>query len=354
MKRYAIGVLTGFCVLLTSGNLPAQERAERLFYYVDSEESFNDLNAHADWISIVAPAWYSVDDDGIVWGSVDNRVLSVAKVHNIRVMPLVVNPGFDQSLLHRLLNNEKARGRAIASLVELCQQHDFVGFQFDFEDLHINDREAFSRFFRETAEAFHQHHFTLSVAVVHRPEQFAGTTPYHKWLFKNWRAGYDLAELAREGDFVSVMTYSQHTRRTTPGPNAGIPWAQQVLEYFLTYVPPEKLSFGIPLQSQHWYTTLDTAGFALSAHSWSRPLSHAEAVGLLGRSNAAPIWNETQGVPYAVFENAGLFEYVYLEDARSFAVKYKLIQKYRLRGFSAWVLGAEDTALWNELPRVGR
>jgi spore germination protein YaaH len=332
----------------------AQQQPDHLFYYIDTEQCFDDFRVHADKITILSPAWFSADEDGVVWGDVDPRVLAVAKEHAVQVIPLIANRGFNQSMLSRLLHNESARRRAIASMAELCVQHSFAGIQFDFENLHIADRDAFSQFYRETAQALHAKGFTLSVAVVHRPEEYAGPTEYHKWLFKNWRAGYDLAELATAGDFISVMTYSQHTRRTTPGPNAGIPWMTQVVEYFLKYVPAQKLSLGIPLKSQRWYTALDTAGFSSNAHSWNESMDYGSAVAYLERHNAKVEWNEKQQVPFAVVENDGLFEHLYLEDARSFRTKYDLIRKYSLRGFSAWVIGGEDPAVWDNLPRVNR
>lgn len=334
--------------------LPAQPPAEHLFYAVDSEESFRSLKRNIEKISIVAPGLYSVDEDGIVWGSVDPRILDLAARHTVGVMPLIVNPGFDQQMLHRLLVNPEARARAIASFLDECARHRYIGMQFDFENLHQNDKNAFTTFFKETAEAFHRRGLRLSVAVVHRPEEFAGSTTYHKWLFENWRAGYDLKELAAAGDFISVMTYSQHTRRTTPGPSAGMPWTKQVVEYFLQFVPPEKLSLGIPTGGMHWYTALDTTRYVANARSWSNTISYETALGIIERHRARLLWNDEQQVQYAVFANAGLFEYIYLDDARSFKAKFDLVRTLKLRGFSVWVLGTEDPATWNGLPKVSR
>lgn len=330
------------------------QRAEHLFYYVDTEESFNSLKANISKISVVAPQAFSVDEDGIVWGAVDPRVIELAKQHKVGVMPLVVNPGFDQAVLHRLLANAEARRRTITTLVDLCKQHGFLGIQFDFENLHVNDRTAFTHFYEEAAKALHRGGFMLSIAVVHRTEDYPGPTEYHKWLFENWRGGYDLETLARLGDFVSVMTYDQHTRRTTPGPIAGIPWMRQVVEYFLRFVPPEKLSLGIPLYSMHWYTALDTVRYFASARAWSRSTNHATAVGLLERFKARLRWDEHQQVSYAMYENGGLFEYIFLEDARSFKAKHDLMKQYKLRGFSAWVLGREDQGIWKVLPTISK
>ena len=64
---------------------------ERLFYYVDREDSYNSLVKHIDQISIVAPQVYVVDSLGIMWGQLDKRVADLAKKHNVKVMPLFTN-----------------------------------------------------------------------------------------------------------------------------------------------------------------------------------------------------------------------------------------------------------------------
>lgn len=350
MKRRSL--ITALFLLAFSLNALSQQKPEHLLYYVDNEESFESLAKNIDKISIVAPGKFSVDEDGIVWGEVPPRVIELARKHNVGVMPLIVNPGFDQLMLHKLLINPQSRARAIATMVDLCEKNKFLGIQFDFENLHMTDKDSFTRFYQETAETLRKHGFKISIAVVHRPEEYAGPTEYHKWLFENWRAGYDLQELAKAGDFISVMTYSQHTRRTTPGPNAGIPWVTQVVEYFLKFMPPEKLSLGVPLGSQHWYTALDTVKYFAHARSWSNSVDYETAKALIDRYKGKVVWNDEQQVSSSVFENTGLFEYVYFEDARSFKAKYELMKKYKLRGFSAWVLGIEDPALWNSLPKV--
>ncbi|HEX2092149.1 MAG TPA: glycosyl hydrolase family 18 protein [Longimicrobiaceae bacterium] len=327
----------------------AQRPLERLFYYTDSEEAWASLQRNIAQVSVLAPTGYSVDEDGVVWGEVDPRVLRLAREHRVPVMPLIVNPGFDQEMLHRLLASDGARRRAVASLVELCRRNGYWGIQFDFENVAMNDRDAFTRFFREAAQALHAAGFKLSAAVVHRPDELPGPTPYHKWLFKNWRAGYDLRALGEAGDFLSIMSYSQHTRRTPPGPQAGLPWQEEVARYFLRFVPPEKLSLGIPTGSQHWYTSQEDRITPEMARSYSQQVSHARALGLVERYGARLQWDEQQQVPFAYFPRGGTFEWIFLEDARSFRAKLGLVERLGLRGFSVWVLGPEDPGIWEVL-----
>ena len=339
-----------FFVLIAvfAGSVLSQNNKESLFYYIDEQACFESFKKNIDKISIIAPANYSVDEDGIVWGEVDPRVLKLAKQHNVKVMPLIHNPGFDQQMLHGLLANKQARQRTIESLLDECKTYGYDGIQFDFENLHINDKDLFTEFYRETAEKLHKEGLLLSVAVVHRPEKFPGSTKYFKWLYKNWRAGYDLKALGEIGDFISIMTYSQHTRRTPPGPNAGLPWVIRNIEFFLKYVPPEKLSLGIPVTSQHWSTEQDDELYFKNARSWSKSLKHSEATALVERYNAKINWLDEQKVDFTFFENRGLFEYIFFENARSFEHKYDLVKKFNLRGFSVWVIGYEDAGIWQK------
>jgi spore germination protein YaaH len=184
------------------------------------------------------------------------------------------------------------------------------------------------------------------MAVVHRPDELPGPTQYHKWLFGNWRAGYDLKAIGEIGDFVSVMTYSQHTRRTPPGPNAGIPWMEDVIAYFLKFIPAARLSLGVPTGSQHWYTSQEDRIDPERARSYSESVDYRRATALAARHDATTLWNDRQQVSYAFFERGGTFEWIFFEDARSFRAKLDLARKHRLRGISVWALGIEDPAIW--------
>ncbi|MBK8654029.1 MAG: hypothetical protein IPN20_09045 [Haliscomenobacter sp.] len=150
-------------------------------------------------------------------------------------------------------------------------------------------------------------------------------------------AGYNFKELAEIGDFLSIMTYDQHTRRTPPGPVAGIEWMQKVIEYLIAEgVPAHKISMGIPSYSVHWYADYseERGGFTTG-----RQLGYNWVQHLLGQHGAKPEWNEKAGCNYAFWDNGGVFEYLFIEDGQSLRLKLDLLKKYQLRGISVWVLG---------------
>lgn len=325
----------------------AQVRYENLFYMVDTPESFESFNKNAAQISVVCPQTFLVSKEGVLTGSVDRRVLEVAKANKIKVMPLIVNSGFNQQLLHDIVSNPVARKRSIEMMLEYAKRYGLDGWQFDLEGLHISDRDNFTLYYRETAEAFRPAGLQLSAALVHQFENVGGPSAYTRFLYENWRAGYAFKELAEIGDFLSIMTYDQHTRRTPPGPVAGIQWMEKVIEYLIAEgVPPGKISMGIPSYSVHWYAdyTEERGGFTNGRQVGYNWVQH-----LLGQHGAQAAWNEQAGCNYAFWDNGGVFEYLFIEDGQSLKLKLDLLKKYKLRGISVWVLGREAPDFWKVL-----
>jgi spore germination protein YaaH len=198
-----------------------------------------------------------------------------------------------------------ARARAIRSLAALCRDQHLDGIQFDIENVHVRDKDAFTSFTRESVDSVHHAGCTLSAAVVPR----TGGSP--------------------------------------AGPVAGYPWMKASLEYVLSLgVPPEKISLGIPAYSDWWYPAYDSIGGSKMRGS---DISYPAAQGILAKSGIKPVWDDVQKAPAAAWSEHDVFQYVWMEDSRAFLAKLGLVTNYHLRGYSVWVLGSEDPATWRAL-----
>jgi spore germination protein YaaH len=303
--------------------------------------------AHADQISIVSPQVFTLDSMGVISGSVDPRIADKAREKGVKLVPLVLNPGFDQPSIHRVLTVPDARQRAVRSLAAMCRDNRLDGVQLDIENVNIGDKDAFTSFVREATDSVHRAGCTLSAAVVPRSSEDPGPTSYHRWIFENWRGAYDYKALADTLDFISYMTYAQHTGNSPPGPVAGFPWMEEALKYVLSLgVPPGKISLGIPAYSDWWFPEYDEKAGARMRGS---DISFAEAQAILARSGARVVWDDVQKVPFAAWDDHGVFQYVWMEDARAFVTKLALVRKYHLRGYSVWLLGLEDAETWDRI-----
>src|SRR5579883_2839368 len=217
-----------------------------LFYLGNDSAGRASFLAHASKIYILVPTWYRAAPDGALSGAPVDEIMSAARAHHVPVMPIVVNPGFNEQDFHQLLGDPPARTRLIAALIDECKKQGYVGIQFDFEHIFDTDRDALSSLVRQAADALHREGLQLSIATVPNAPGAPGGGAFSRWIFANWRNAYDLKAIAEAVDLVCLMTYDEHTRYTPPGPVAGYLWTLENLEYALRVVPKEKLSLGIP------------------------------------------------------------------------------------------------------------
>jgi spore germination protein YaaH len=337
---------TAAIALLAAITTAAQsQRLEALWYSTGSNQSTESFLAHADKISIVSPQVFFFDSTGAISGKIDPRLVAKAKEQHVKVVPLVMNPGFSQPMMHRILTVPDARTRAIRAIADLCRDNHFDGIQYDIENVHISDKDALTSFMRESAAELHKVGCTASAAVVPRTSDDRGPTSYHQWIFDNWRGVYDYKALADALDFLSYMTYAQHTGGSTPGPVAGYSWMEDCLTFVLSLgVPPEKISLGIPSYSDWWYPVYDDK---TGSRMRGNDVSYARTQELVARFALKPAWDEREKSPFAMWPNAGVYEHLWIEDARAFSAKLEMVRRYKLRGYSVWVLGMEDPAVWN-------
>ena len=320
-------------------------------WYLRGEESIQAFLAHADQISIVSPQVFVMDSTGHIRGSVDPRVTATARAKGVKLVPLVMNPGFDQPSIHRVLNHPEARAQALRALAALCRDNKFDGIQFDFENFHVQDKDAFTSFTREAVDSVHRAGCTLSAAVVPRLGENPGTGSYERWIHDNWRAAFDYKALADTLDFISYMTYAQHTGGSTPGPVAGYPWMLACLEYVLSLgVPPGKISLGLAGYSDWWFPVYDERN---GSRMRGNDISYVRGMEILNRAGVTPWWDDVQKSPVAMWEEQGVFRHMWLEDSQAFMAKLELVRKYKLRGYSVWLIGSEDPKVWDALRSSG-
>ena len=353
MKRFLFALFLLFLSFLAVESAQAQQ-PKALFYMTREPKSVRSFLAHADKIDILVPAWYGVDAHGLVSGGANPLVLATARQHHVPVMPIVANGDFAQEGFHRLLKNPEAAKQMSAQLIRACKENGYIGFQFDFENVHWSDRDALSELVREAAAAFHREGLQLTIATVPNAPGAPGEGGFSAWIYENWRGAYDLKALAQSVDFICLMTYDQHTRWTAPGPVAGWAWTAENLDYALKFVPAQKLSLGIPLYGYHWF-----AGTPIKSDDKSEDkpnpsaeyIDTADAMDLAKAYGGHVQWDAGDRTAWFYFYRADTREWIFFTDSRTFLERYKLVQERGLQGFCSWVLGTEDPAIWDLLPR---
>ena len=332
MRIVIFRFLAGLFVLTSAHAAPP---LTTVMYLVNRPASVASFQAHWQFVSIIAPQCFTMDAGGFIGGEVPPAVAETAREHGVAVMPLVTNRGFNQPLMHTVLDSEESRARAIRYLLYYALRDGYIGFQFDYENIKSFYRDKFSQFFHEAAVEFHKHHLLLTAAVVGK--SIPGGS-------EDWSGVYDYPSLGRDADFLSIMAYPQHGAFSAPGPLAGLPWVQGIVEFTRSTMPAKKISLGVPLYGFHWTAPADPTA------KWQ-----ARSTGFAATSTAiagqTPEWRDDESAYRVAFTDAAGRHELWYEDVRCVAEKLSLAASQKLAGISAWVLGQEDPAMWELLAR---
>jgi len=342
MKRASVFLL--FFVLLCVFLLPQKAFAEieSIFYLpkYNAVKGVESLEKNWDKIDILAPQMHVVEflerlpagRQAKITGTFGPKLKKAIKDHNIKVMPLIANANFSQKLMHKLLTSKYEQDRVIAGLVYLAKRDKYAGWQYDFENISYKDKDLYSAFVERTYKTFKKNNLILSVAAITRTVDYEDTN-----AFKNWGGVYDYKRIASASDFISLMAYDDPN---SVGPVASLGFVNNILDYMKDKIPAEKLSLGVPLY--YWKWNADTN----------------KKVGSGFFNNVAVIvsnylhtinFDKSLGVSCLSYSYGDKNYKIWFEDKQSFEAKLDIIKNNNLRGFSAWLLGGEDPAIWGIL-----
>ena len=236
-------------------------------------------------------------------------------------MPIIAL--FDKKKFHLFAGNTIAQAQMNEAMIRECKLHGYTGFQFDFENIDWIDRDRLNDMVKTSAEALHKAGLQLTIATVPNAPGYPGAGGFAKCIYTDWRGAYDIAAIAKYVDLLCLMTYDQHTRWTMPG----------------------RLSLVHRDAHQRNGTCLDKPNPTAEYIGTPNALQLAEAY----KGNIR--WDSADRTAYFYFYRDQMREWIFFTDLRTFKEHYQLVEKNGLQGFCSWVLGQEDPAIWNFLPK---
>ena len=138
------------------------------FYVNWDENSKTSFKNNIDSITTLVPEWLQLTPGLTLKTSTDSSIVTEAKAHDIKILPLVnnfINNKWDGEILHRLFTTPGAEDLFIKNMLAYVKTNDFDGINIDFEDINQNDKDHFTRFMDKVYEAFHQHGLMVTVDV---------------------------------------------------------------------------------------------------------------------------------------------------------------------------------------------
>ncbi|HVL79955.1 MAG TPA: glycosyl hydrolase family 18 protein, partial [Actinomycetota bacterium] len=272
--------------------------------------------------NVVSPSWWHLTSTGGVSGSGDRAGADRARARGVRVWPLFAN-GNDPERSRLVMRDPARRREVIDRIGDLAAANGADGVNIDWENLHTEDKDAFSTFVAEAASAWRSRGLVVSVDV---------TPLTDTWSLGNWSEAYDRAALGRVADLVVLMAYDQHNRLRPHGPTASLPWVRDAVRALVREVDPSKVVLGMPFYTYEWTDPARPKAITLR-----------ETDRFLARTSASVRWDPELGLAVATY---GGDRTVWLEDDRSLSLKAALVGGFGLAGVAAWRIGFDTPGAW--------
>ncbi|CAN2180191.1 COG3858 Predicted glycosyl hydrolase [Candidatus Nanopelagicaceae bacterium] len=324
---------------------------------------------NADLIKEVMPFWYTLKFDGKSQKTVVTDLYTPANpsVPMAQTVGALRNAGFSliptitdgtaKDVLAGLLAKPAARSQIVETITAMVVGNNYDGIDLDFEGFAFVDSNStwpktaplWTAFIKELSASLHAQKKVLSVS-----------TPYvldPKGTQKGYYV-YAWAAIAPYIDRLRIMTYDYSVAKV--GPLGPITWTERTLQYAVSVMPASKVFIGIAGYGRDWVTAVSgvcpaNVASVIKGGAKAATFVMRDAQNLAASYGVTPVFNEQFGEMTFSYQKvyngttaAGLAtsctaqRTAWYQDAKAFALRAALVDKYRLGGIAEWTLGMEE------------
>ena len=284
-------------------------------------------------VNVVSPTFFTLVDEGK--GQIEENVsdagvnyINWAHENGYKVWPSISNNSYIETT-SEIMNDYEYRNDLIENIVSLVLKYNLDGINIDFEYMHDEDKDVFSRFIIELKPRLNEIGAVLSVDV---------TAPDGS---PEWSLCYDRYTIAQVADYIVFMAYDQYGESaTTPGTNAGYNWVEANIQKFLGQegVEADKLILGIPFYARVW---TESNGEVSKIAVYMKDLNSYIPEGV------EKVWDDDLKQYYVEYTQNGVTTKIWIEDEESIKAKLSLIKEYNLAGAAYWEKDREPDSIWS-------
>lgn len=285
--------------------------------------------------NVISPTMFELDLFGLkTKNEPNNAYVEKYNKENFEVWPLITNQ-FNPELTSDILKNESNWHVYADALAGNALIYGYGGYNFDFENVNLNDKEKLVRFVAYLTKQLKPLGLYTSMDVTGYSDS------------PNWSLVYDRKALSEHLDYIVLMAYDEvWAKSKSAGPVASYPWVEKNVIQLMTEVPSEKIVLGIPFYTRLWEES------NMSKHAVSKTLPVKDLPGYKSKYADSIQWNDTLKLNYLQYKEGANTYKIWMEDESSLAYKMRLIHDKKLAGFAAWRKGFETPLIWKSISEV--
>ncbi|MFO0704875.1 MAG: glycosyl hydrolase family 18 protein [Candidatus Andersenbacteria bacterium] len=283
-------------------------------------------------LSVVNPFWYNFSSSGQLEakGSAKNPEV-VARAHQagMRVIVTVTN-NYDPERVSAFLKNSELQERFIQDVATELGIYNYDGIDLDFENVHTSDKEAFTDFVLRLAAAVHKQGKVIELTAQ------AKKSDTDTW---DGPGALDLERLREEIDRFKPMLYDFARPDTEPGALAPLAWIREVLGYWKSKVPAEKIQAALPLYGYDWsLSSEDDIG-----------IQYVDVQHIKSKYKVSEALDPASGEVKLSYSDEHGPRTVFYQNAASVQQKVATVRAAGISAVTFWLLGGEDPQTFEAL-----
>jgi spore germination protein YaaH len=364
----AASILPATSFPATADNPPRKILSGWIPYYSIKTSLPSAIN-NADLIKEVMPFWYTLKFNGKTKSTVVTDLYAPANpsipmaqtVASLRgagftLIPTITD-GTEKDVLAGLLAKPASRTQIIEAITTMVVSNNFDGIDLDFEGFAFVDS---NKTWPKTAPLWTAFVKELSASLRAQKKMLSVSTPYvlDPTAKQKGYYVYAWAAIAPYIDRLRIMTYDYSVAKV--GPIGPISWAERTVQYAVSVMPASKVYVGIAGYGRDWVTAV-TGVCPANVASVIKPGAKAATFVMRDAQTLAASYGVTPTYDEKFGESTFSYQKVYngttagglsttctasrtawYQDAKSYALRAELVNKYRLGGLAAWTIGMEE------------
>ena len=219
------------------------EKGVHGWYVCHDNTSFDELAPYAKMLKSMS-----------VFGKPSKEFIDQCHTHGIDVYHAV-------SGTEKNISTDEQMNKVTDGYVNYCIEHNYDGIDLDFEHLDASFQSRYSEFLRMASDKLHKEGKKLNHCVAYYADVYDDES---KPMFM------DAKVIAETCDLVRVMCYDMYwgpgvSREDLVnrvdcigmGPTSNYPWTKQVMQYWMKYVPNDKLVMALPAYGNDYVVSTD-------------------------------------------------------------------------------------------------
>ncbi len=267
-------------------------------------------------INIISPTWLKLNVNGIVINESDFNYVKKAHNEDVFVWALI-NNSFNKKWTKEMLEDEELRKNTISQIVLYSSLYEFDGINLDFENIYLENKDELVVFVSELYSVLKEQGVVLSMDM---------TVPYGS---DTWSKVYDRINLSKHLDYIFLMAYDEFwSSSKVSGPVSSIPWSDKGIKETLELVDNEKLILALPMYMRVWVENKN------SVRSEAFGINRFNEV--INKRDYNLVYDEENELNYYECVDDNIKYRIWAEDKLSLKKRFKLMDKYNIKGFGLW------------------